>query len=155
MQGLHPFMNDLKLFALDTGDLAILSAQLQDAVVRVDDLAYDARGKRFAAILNRFNWMRIAEQKKLLKEYERRQCGLRIERVLSVRSRNIDRSQGETVLSLLAICFSADETPGGHITLEFSGGAAIELNVECIEVELRDLGAAWSTNLKPIHPESG
>jgi hypothetical protein len=35
--------------------------------------------------------------------------------------------------------------------LNFSGGGAIRLEVECIEAELSDLGAAWSTRRKPQH----
>jgi len=37
--------------------------------------------------------------------------------------------------------------------LTFSGGAAIRLGVECIEIELKDLGAAWATKHSPQHPE--
>jgi hypothetical protein len=61
------------------------------------------------------------------------------------------------VLALLAVTFdpasSSGETPEGNVTLTFSGGAAIRLNVECIEVELRDLGAAWTAKRSPKHPE--
>jgi hypothetical protein len=37
------------------------------------------------------------------------------------------------------------------LTLFFAGGGAIRLEVECIEAELRDLGAAWRTRTKPDH----
>ena len=30
-------------------------------------------------------------------------------------------------------------------------GAAVRLEVECIEARLTDLGAAWSTSAKPSH----
>ena len=39
----------LRLLALDAEDLALVSAHLQDAVVRVGDLAYLAKKKRFTA----------------------------------------------------------------------------------------------------------
>jgi len=45
------------------------------------------------------------------------------------------------------------EAPEGDVTLTFSGGAAIRLSVECVEVELKDLGAAWATSHSPEHPD--
>ena len=38
------------------------------------------------------------------------------------------------------------------MTLTFSGDASIQLQVECIEAELKDLGPAWRTRCKPEHP---
>ena len=46
-------MPDLKLIALDAEDLAVISAHLQDAVMKVGDLAFLPREKRFAAVANR------------------------------------------------------------------------------------------------------
>ena len=37
------------------------------------------------------------------------------------------------MLSLLAVRFEPDEAPAGYVTLTFSGGASIRLEVECIE----------------------
>ena len=50
-------MSELKLIALDAEDLSVLSANLQDAVLRIADIAYLPREKRFAAIANRFDWL--------------------------------------------------------------------------------------------------
>ncbi len=147
-------MTDVKLIALDVDDLAVISTQLQDAVVRVEDLVYDPGSQRFAAVLNRFNWMEAVGKRGLVKPFERRRCGFRIERVMSARTKNIDHSDKERVLSLLAVCFSSDGAPGGQVTLQFSGDAAIELEVECIEAELRDFGEAWATRFRPIHSDS-
>ena len=49
-------MAELKLIAFDVDDLAVLSAHLQDAVLKVGDIAYLPRERRFAAIGNRFDW---------------------------------------------------------------------------------------------------
>ena len=46
----------LKLVALDPEDLAVLSAHLQDAIAKVGDIAYLPKEKRFAMVLNRFDW---------------------------------------------------------------------------------------------------
>jgi hypothetical protein len=39
------------------------------------------------------------------------------------------------------------------VTLHFSDGGAIRLEVECIEAELTDLGPVWSAKSMPQHPE--
>jgi hypothetical protein len=144
-------MPDLKLHALDTDDLAVISANCQDAVVRVGDLAYVARDKRFALVCNRFDWLeasRIAKSKPTL---ERRRSGLRFDGVTRVRFTGFDPKTPDVVLALLAMRFDAGDLPGGIVTLQFAAGAAIRLDVDYIEVGLKDLGAAWSTANKPNH----
>ena len=37
------------------------------------------------------------------------------------------------------------------MTINFSGGAALRLEVECLEAELADLGPSWSTAACPVH----
>ena len=150
-------MTDLKLIALDAEDLAVLSAHLQDAVLRVADIAYLKREKRFAAILNRFDWNgAAAEGSKRKRQQVRRRSGLRFERVLAAQTSGFDLKAKDAVLNLLAIGFEpsteAAGEPEGHVLLLFSGGAAIRLHVECIESELKDLGAAWRARAKPSHP---
>lgn len=145
-------MQDLKLIALDEEDLAVISAHLQDAVVRVGDMAYLPRARRLALVLNRFDWT-SATGKTTVRDLRRRRAGLRIERVMAARVTGIDRSRKDQFLSLLALRFEAVDPPAGRILMDFSGGAAIALDVECIEVELRDLGAAWTTRSLPRHPE--
>lgn len=49
-------MTDLKLLALDTEDLEVISAHVQDAVVRVADMGYARADRRFALLMNRFDW---------------------------------------------------------------------------------------------------
>ena len=145
-------MTDLKLIALDQEDLEIISAHLQDAVLRVGDIAYLPKQNRFAALANRFNWEgAYADKKKPKGKYERRRSALRIERVMGAQVQNINLSAKDSVLELLAIQFEAFQEPEGHISLAFAGGGTIKLHVECIEVGLNDLGAAWETKNKPKH----
>lgn len=147
-------MTKLKLVALDGEDLEILSAHLQDAVLRVGDMAYLPKEKRFAAIANRFDWEKaqIAE-KNGGKSYERRRAALRFDRVLGAKVKDIALAAPNTVLELLALQFEASDAPEGYINLYFAGGGTIRLHVECIEAELSDLGAAWSAKSKPDHVE--
>lgn len=143
-------MEQLKLIALDEEDLAVLSSLLQDAVLRVADMSYLPKQKRFAAVLNRFEWEKAARESG--KDYRRRRTALRFDRVFNAKLRNVKPRAGDRVLSLLSIAFTPKEPPSGTLTLTFSGDASIQLEVECIEAELRDLGPAWRTRSKPAHP---
>jgi hypothetical protein len=153
-------MPELKLIALDSEDLNVISAHLQDAILRVGDMTYLPAERRFAAIANRFDWSKSSDDagktKRSAEPFERRRTGLRFERVLSAKLHGIDLKDKRAALALLAITFEptgGPETPEGDVTLTFSGGAAIRLNVECVEVALKDLGAAWATKHSPEHPD--
>ena len=144
-------MADLKLVALDAEDLSVISAHLQDAVMKVADAVYLPREKRFAAIVNRFDWADALTDGK--EAFARRRAALRFERVLSAKVQGIDLKNSGAVLSLLAIGFEPREAPEGDVTLLFADGRAIRLRVECIETELKDLGPVWQAKSKPQHPE--
>ena len=147
-------MTLLKLVALDAEDLAVVSAHAQDAVVRVADMAYVPRDKRFAALVNRFDWTRAEAASGGGKpQYARCRAALRFDRVLAAQLQGIDLGQKTRVLNLLAVAFEEEAAPAGFITLLFAGGAAVRLHVECIEGELRDLGAVWGTKRVPQHPD--
>jgi hypothetical protein len=149
-------MEHLALIAFDEDDLKVLSAHLQDALVRMEDVAYLPKERRFAAVLKRFDWVAAAAARDDDPDsfYERREAALRFERVLGAQYRNLPLDKGgEAVTALLAVNFQPGEAPGGFIELVFAGGGAIRLHVECIEGELRDLGAVWRTRRKPKHPD--
>lgn len=144
-------MNDadcLKLIALDEEDLAVLSAHVQDAVLKVGDLVYLPKESRFVVAMNRFIWEKADGRRRT---YERRRAALTFDRVRSVKTNRIRRENGEAVLDLLAIDFEASDPPAGLVQLIFAGGGALRLEVECIEARLADLGAAWATAAKPSH----
>lgn len=143
-------MPDLKLIALDAEDLAVLAAHLQDAVLRVDDMAYLKSERRFALVANRFDWS-AAKEASGRQEFVRRRAGLHFNHVRRARVQGLNLSKKDQVLSLLTLTFEPGEAPQGAITLTFAGGGAVRLEVECIEAALSDLGAAWTTNNKPEH----
>ena len=136
--------------ALDAEDLQIVSAHLQDAVLKVGDLQWLPHEKRFVIVMNRFAWENIGKGR--ARGNERRRSVVHFERVARVRTTRIRQDMPETVLSLLAITFAEADAPAGEIVLNFAGGAAICLDVECIETQLTDLGAAWKTHARPKHP---
>jgi len=137
----------LKLYAFDAEDLAVLSAHLQDAVLKASDIAYLARERRFALVCNRFDWT-AAEAG----DCQRRRTGLRVERVTAVKARAVPKGE-DTVLELLAIHFEPEggESPGGTMELVFAGGGAIRLTVECVEAAMDDLGPMWAGVATPRH----
>jgi hypothetical protein len=145
----------LRLAALDAEDLAVVSAHVQDAVLKVGDMTYLPHEQRFVVAMNRFIWEN-AERKR--RDYERRRAALTFDRVKAVKLSRVDRNRPDTVLELLAVNFApaapANE-PGGAIMLVFAGGGAVQLDVEVIEVRLADLGAAWATAAKPAHDLPG
>jgi hypothetical protein len=127
--------NGLKLVALDAEDLTIVSAHLQDAMAKVADMAFLPKAKRFAMVVNRFDWTAAAHG-----EARRRHAGVRFERVLGAQIKGLALGDPHAVLNLLAVEFEERDAPSGSITLHFSGDAAIRLDVECLEAELTDLG---------------
>jgi hypothetical protein len=142
-------MDPLKLVALDIDDLAVLSAHLQDAVAKVGDMTYLPKEKRFAMLVNRFDWSSAGEEAPL-----RRRTGIHFERVLGASTRGFDLANREAVLNLLAVEFEEQDAPSGTVKLNFSGDAAIRLEVECLEAAMSDLGPAWSTRQRPRHEQS-
>jgi hypothetical protein len=139
-------MDDLKLLALDKEDLEVLSAHLQDAVLKVGDMAFLPAQQRFALVANRFDWDSAESG-----HNRRRRTGMHFERVLRVRRQNMRTDAPDAVLNLLAVTFEETEAPSGVVTLVFSGGAAVQLEVECLECQLRDLGPVWETASRPVH----
>ena len=137
----------LKLAALDAEDLAVISAQMQDALVKVGDMAFNRSRRQFALVANRFAWDADEDR-------QRRRSGLHFDRVLSVRSRGIPRHDADAVLSLLSIGFEMGDAPAGDVVLTFSGGGDIRLTVECIEAQLRDLGPVWQASSVPSHDDT-
>lgn len=134
----------LKLAAVDTDDLKVISAHMQDALVRLSDIRYLGRPRKFAFVANRFAWERQPSS-------ERRRTGLHFEHVLSVKQLGIQDMGADHVLSLLSIGFEPGASPSGTVTLTFSGGVDVRLEVECIDAQLHDLGAAWTTENTPSH----
>ena len=138
-------MDLLRLVALDQEDLAVISAHLQDAEVRIKDLAYLPRERRFALVAQRFDWECSPT------EPRRRLTGLHFERVLGARCRGVDRGQADKVLNLLGVTFAETDAPSGTATLLFDDGSAIQLDMECVEAQMKDLGPVWACDKRPTH----
>ena len=141
-------MDLLKFVALDGEDLEVVSTHLQDAVVKASEVLWRPQERRVVVALNRFDWEAAASK---APEYRRRRAALRFERVMSCKCRGIDPAGKDAVLNLLAVEYVETDPPSGVVTLIFSGGAAVRLEVECLEAELADLGPAWTAATCPDH----
>jgi hypothetical protein len=143
-------MDTLKLIALDEEDLQILSAHLQDSVLKVGDIEYLAAEKKLVLGVNRFVWELAADGKRR-RSFERRRTALLFDRIGGVKATGIDRRHTNDILSLLAVRFIVGDAPSGIVELTFAAGKALRLEVEAIEAQLTDLGPAWETSFKPEH----
>lgn len=134
------------LLAFEPEDLAIMSANLQDAIVRIADMAFLPKERRFALICQRFDWV-AAETGRV----ERCQCGLHFEAVRKAAVQGFDQKRKDRVLNLLSITFHPGQAPGGSILLTFSAGGAVRLEVDYIEAQMSDLDLRWKARRKPEH----
>jgi len=141
-------LDQLKLVVLDEEDLEIVSTHLQDAVVKASDVLWRPQEKRLVLALNRFDWESAQSEDP---KYRRRRSALRFDRVLSCKGRDMTPASTDGILNLLAVEFSPTDEPSGVVTLTFSGGAALRLEVECLEADLTDLGPTWTTSACPEH----
>ncbi len=129
----------LRLVAQDSEDLKIISTLIQDAVLPVTELKFDAKRRRFALLLNRFRWEDRAEAEAVGRVYERVRSLLVVEDVRKVQSFGFDRADKDLVLSLLSMDFAPGEDGTGRLTLTLAGDGAVALDVEALEVRLDDV----------------
>jgi len=141
-------MEPLKFIALDKDDLEVVSAHLQDACVKVADVHWRPQEKRLVLAADRFDWPGASASPP---EFRRCRAALRFERVLACKCKQVDPAGKDGVLNLLAVEFAESDAPAGTVSLIFSGGAVLRLEVECLEAELADLGPAWETKTCPAH----
>lgn len=133
----------LRLLAEDAEDLAVISAAVQDALVQVGDIAFEAEGRRLTIAFNRFCWETGRN--------ERVRAGLQLGDVLSVQARRLRRDTPKAVVCLLAVEFEPGEAPGGAVVFHFSGDADLRAEVECLDAVLADVSDPWPAKRAPEH----
>ena len=82
---------------------------------------------------------------------ERVSSVLRFDRVLKVSHLGLDRDERGCDAQSLAVTFEKTDPPAGIIILAFADGALVRLDVECVEVELRDMGHRVPAQACPGH----
>ena len=129
----------LRLVAQDADDLKVMSTLVQDAVLPVTELKYDAKRRRFALLVNRFRWEDRVEAERVGRAYERVRSVMVVEDVIRVQSFGFDRADKDLVLSLLSLDFASGQDGSGRLTLTLAGDGAIALDVEALEIRLDDV----------------
>lgn len=124
----------LRLRAMDAEDLQVISSLVQDAVFPITEMTWQRSQRRFALLINRFRWEDAA-----VGRAERVQSVLAFEDVQAVRTNGIDRADRDLVLSLLSITLEPGEDGTGRAILWLAGDGAIAVDVEALEVSLRDV----------------
>jgi hypothetical protein len=138
----------LRLRAEDDEDLAVIAAVLQDAVVRVGDLAFLPSRRQFVGLFTRFCWEAVSPAEP--DRFIRVRTGLYFDAVRAVRTRGVSQDRPDTMLSLLTL--HAEPTAEGvALDFVFSGGGEIRVQAECIDAHLSDFGQSWYTRHRPSH----
>jgi len=133
----------LRLLALDADDLEVISAALQDAIVKVGDITFESNARRLTVAFNRYRWEAGGRA--------RVRSALQLGYVDAVQVRRIRRAPKDAVLELLALGFEPGEAPGGVVVMTFAGGGDLRARVECVDAALADISPPWPTPRSPVH----
>ncbi|MBR9864526.1 MAG: DUF2948 family protein [Rhodobacteraceae bacterium] len=144
----------LRLRALDGEDLVAVSTMLQDAVLPVSEMDWQSGRRRFGLLANRFRWEDAEAASVARRSVERVQTVLVVDSVLKVRTSGLDISDRDQVISLLSVAFEPAEDGAGTILLTLAGDGAIALDVECVDVTLKDVTRPYvaPSGKTPSHP---
>jgi len=138
----------LRLLAQGEGDVLPLSALLQDAALRGEDIHYDPRARALTVRMNRF----CREQGG--RAPLRASCALQIGSITALKSRGFDLSHPPSGMTILELACEAADAPACCLSLRFSGKSAAELRieVEAVDILFMDLAAPHRARSTPSHP---
>ncbi len=139
----------LRLIAADSEDVDVLSACLQDAVMKVGEMTFLPAERRFAFVANRFVWEE--QQVRHHGPFVRVRTGVHFDDVISVKARHIRQDAKSAIVDLLAVRYQEAENGSATILLEFAGGGEIALGVEGVNAVVTDISEPWRTQSKPEH----
>ena len=142
-------VKNLKLLATSDGDLRVMAAHLQDAIVSVQDIANLKKSRIFLIQLNRFMWEDV--EKGVFRKNKRIRTVLKFDNVISVLSKNINIKNGKKFLDFLTIESNLLLDKSYEIKLIFSGDSVIKIKVEVIDSTLDDQGSPWEIKTQPKH----
>ena len=142
-------VQNLKLIARTTEDLRVISAHLQDSIVKTSDIANLKKNRIFLMQLNRFMWEDV--EKGVLRKNKRIRSIIKFDHVIRVSSKNIQKNIKNKFLDFLAIETREMPDKTHEMKLIFSGDSVIKIIAEVIEITLDDQGAPWDTKQKPKH----
>ena len=142
---------NLKLIAKTEEDLKVLSAHLQDSIVKTSGIAMLEKNRIFLMQLNRFMWEDV--EKDVFRKNKSIRTILKFENVIKVTSKNVNQKKNDRFLDFLAIETIKMPDKNYEMNLIFSGDIVIKLVVEALEVTLDDQGIPWESKNKPKHDD--
>ena len=142
---------NLRLIAKTDEDVRVISAHLQDSIVKTSDIASLKRNKIFLIQLNRFMWEDV--EKGVFRKNKRIRTVLKFENILEVTAKNINQKKGDRFLDFLAIETLKMPDKNYEMKLIFAGDIVIKLVTEAIDVTLDDQGSPWESKNKPKHED--
>ena len=119
-----------KIIAQSPLDLKMISACCSEAKLKLSDIKYLPKNKLFLISIERLN-------KEIENKSEKINSIIKFEFIESSKSKNMDQSNQEIILELLAIDL-VKKNQNYEIILLFSNNAFITLSAEIIEVTLED-----------------
>tara|TARA_B100001769_G_C21886023_1_gene478944 strand:+ start:321 stop:764 length:444 start_codon:yes stop_codon:yes gene_type:complete len=144
-------VQNLKLIAKTEEDLRVISAHLQDSIVKTSEIANLKKNRIFLMQLNRFMWEDV--EKGVFRKNKRIRTVLKFENILKATSKNVEQKKNDRFLDFLAIESSKMTDKNYEMNLIFSGDIIIKLIAEAIEVTLDDQGLPWESKNKPKHDD--
>ena len=84
-------VKNLKLIAKTEDDLRVISAHLQDSIVKTSDIANLKKNKIFLMQLNRFMWEDV--EKGVFRKNKRIRTVVKFENILKVTSKNVNQKK--------------------------------------------------------------
>ena len=144
----------LKLMAVESEDLEILSAALEGMITSPGEMSYLKSNRAFTVMGSRFKWEDAVDEPENSGRWLRIRSGVYFGDVMDVKSSGISQGSPTEVLELLSLSTHLLEDGQADIALNFAGGGVLRLRMECINVTLTDTGEPWVTELKPGHDEA-
>jgi len=150
----------LRLRATDAADLEILATLLQDAILPGNDMQYDPAANRFVMVVNRFCWERDPLEGVSRETggavYERSLCGVQFHHVTKVWQTAMPSDRKGSLFNILTVKLGADDDSADGVLLDilFSGGGAIRLKAQQLEIMAEDIEAARPSMVQPDHGEA-
>ena len=147
--------NKLKLRAVATEDIEILSTLLQDGLVAASDLHYQKNAASFLMVINRFCWEQ-ADDTESQTQPNRCLCGLKVAHVKRVSQRGISAgvNQFYNLLSITNEETKENEKAVNRLTFTFSDGYGIRLTIDELALIVQDIAAPHPGLARPQHNKS-
>ena len=135
----------INLAAQNEEDLVIFSTLCQDSIIKISNIKWAKKSKRFYLLLTRLCWELNHFSNIEDTSLKRVNSILIFDNVLSVKSKGIRQSKSNMIISLLTFNYNFSCFEKQSIDLIFSGEAQITIDIECLEAFLKDVSEPFES----------